>query len=98
MTRKDYTHVRLEMPVYNTLKEFASKDKKSISGYIGKLLSEMLTSVKIQNQNQLQEVAQRPKAPVLKTGCATHSGSSNLPLGALRLVQIRLLSPCIRAV
>ncbi len=27
------------------------------------------------------EVAQRPKAPVLKTGCATHSGSSNLPLG-----------------
>src|SRR4030065_2945132 len=38
------------------------------------------------------EVAQRAKAPVLKTGCATHSGSSNLPLGALQLVQIRILS------
>ena len=33
------------------------------------------------SQEYHAEVAQRPKAPVLKTGCATHSGSSNLPLG-----------------
>ncbi len=84
---KEYTHVRLEIPVYNTLKTHADKDKKSISRYIEKLLSQMLTTAKPQYENQHQEIA----LEVLKTGCATHSGSSNLPLGA----QLTLRFPLI---
>ena len=58
---KEYTHVRLEIPVYDSLKIHADKDKKSISKYIENLLSQMLTtnqtSQKITIGQPLEEVA-----------------------------------------
>ena len=69
---KEYTHVRLEMPVYNTLKTCADKDKKSISRYIEKLLSQMLTTAEPQYGNQHQEIASDAwKA----CGASPHEGS-----------------------
>ncbi len=44
--RKEYTHVRLEMPVYDTIKINAFNEKMSVSRYIEKLLSQRLTTVK----------------------------------------------------
>ena len=38
--------------------------------------------------NRAAEIAKRPTAPVLKTGGASHLGSSNLPLRALFLINI----------
>ncbi len=44
--RKEYTHVRLEMPVYDAVKINACNERMSVSRYIEKLLSMRLTTVK----------------------------------------------------
>ena len=75
---KEYTHVRLEMQVYDTLKIYADKDKKSISRYIEKLLSQMLTTPKPQDEKQHQETA----SDAWKACGALPLGSSIPPLGA----------------
>ncbi len=58
---KEYTHVRLEIPIYNTLKSNADNEKMSISRYIEKLLSQMLTSIttcsEIDNKRTIERVA-----------------------------------------
>ena len=69
---KEYTHVRLEMPVYDTLKTYADKEKKSISRYIEKLLTQMLTTSKSPHKKQRPETAyQAWKA----CGASPHEGS-----------------------
>jgi hypothetical protein len=73
---KEYKHVRLEMPVYDTLKTYADKEKKSISRYIEKLLTQMLTTPKHLHKKQHPETAYQ----AWKACGAWPHGSSNPPL------------------
>ena len=75
---KEYNHVRLEMPVYDALKTYAEKDKKSISKYIEKLLAQMLTENQTCNKITIGQPIERVANPVFRK----ELGGSSPPLVA----------------
>ncbi len=74
MSRKEYTHVRLELPVYDTLKSSADKERMSIS----RLIERMLTTSKNDLKNDIGETIEGLANPVFRK----ELGGSSPPLVA----------------